>query len=158
MKKINYFDVKKDNKIFRKGDIIVYAVAVIVIAILLCDFLIPRTDYPSLQKIEIFYKESRVFSYQFSNESVIIKGIDGVNITTEESQDGLRVRIVTEKGSNVLLISDDSAVKVEADCSVYADCVNNFDSISKGGDFIICLPHELKVIGVGKVDDNKVQL
>ena len=84
MKKINYFDVKKDNKIFRKGDIIVYAVAVIVIAILLCVFLIPRTDYPSLQKIEIFYKESRVFSYQFSNESVIIKSIDGVNITTEE--------------------------------------------------------------------------
>ncbi len=158
MKKIDYFDVKNENKIFRKGDIIVYAVAVVIIAILLCVFLIPNQNKGSLQKIEIFYKESVVFSYQFSSKSVIIENTDGVKVYTEESSDGLVVRIDSEKGHNVLLIKNHSAVMQEADCSVYADCVNNFGAIEKGGDFIICLPHELKVVGIGEVDDNKVQL
>ena len=145
---------RENGKAFRKFDVIIYVLIIIIVAVLLCVFLIPTVEKSELEKIEIYFEENCVFDYEFSTKNVTIK--DSC-VTVTELNDGIAVTINTKKGKNVLFIGENYAKMTEADCSVYADCVNNFTEINSGGDVIVCLPHSLKVVGIG-LESNEVIL
>lgn len=138
----------KKQKYFYPADIIVYTLIAVIITVLLCVYLIPDKN-SGLEEVEIYYKETLIYSYNFeSNKSEIQEG-NGVEIT-ETTVDGLlKVTLVMDEGADVVEIGVDYAKITESDSSRYPDCIYGFDPITGGGDVIICLPHHIKLVGVG---------
>lgn len=147
----------KKQKYFYKADLIVYVLIAILITTLLLVYLLPYNK-TSLEKIEIYYENILIYTYNYeSNEKEIVDNYS--NIITEYDSDGLHyVKIVTERGKNIVEIGNSYAKMSEADCSYYAECVNNFQPIEEGGDIIVCLPHQIKIIGSGTAIGNGVRL
>ena len=47
----------------------------------------------------------------------------------------------------------------DANCSHLKLCVNNFSPVKKGGEVIICMPHEIRIVGKGKnANNNEIRL
>jgi hypothetical protein len=147
----------KKAKAFAPGDIIIYAAAAVCAAVLLCVFLIPQKSSAVLDGIDIYYGETVIFSYDFSEKSATINKDYADNIVTEREGDTVFVTIRVKEGYNKLEIDAASAKMTEADCGPYAECVNDFPPITQGGDVIVCLPHRIKVVGTGAVT-NEVKL
>ncbi len=140
----------KDEKPFKKGDIIVYAVvAVVIIAVALAVYL-PKKATEEITYFDVFFGDEKLFSYDFSTKRITVTefGKDKVNITDGET---IKVKIVTEKGNNELEIGDKYVKMVSADCSSHPDCVEKFSPLTTGGKVIVCLPHEIKVVSYGGI-------
>lgn len=140
----------KDEKPFKKGDIIVYAVvAVVIIAVALAVYL-PKKNTEEITYFDAFFGDEKLFSYDFSTKRITVTefGKGKVNITDGET---IKVKIVTEKGSNELEIGDNYVRMVSADCSSHPDCVEKFSPLTTGGKVIVCLPHEIKVVSYGGI-------
>lgn len=140
----------KDEKPFKKGDIIVYAVvAIVIIAVALAVYL-PKKNTEEITRFDAFFGDEKLFSYDFSTKRITVTefGKGKVNITDGET---IKVSIVTEKGSNELEIGDKYVRMVSADCSSHPDCVEKFSPLTTGGKVIVCLPHEIKVVSYGGI-------
>jgi hypothetical protein len=147
----------KKQKYFYKADIIVYILLAAIIIGLFFVFVIPD-DVQQLEEIEIYYYEELIYSYDFTTQKSTVTDLYSSNITEYDLENKHYVVISINNGFNKVEIGENYAKMVEADCSHYAECVNNFGAIENGNDIIICLPHHIKVIGVGVVNGNEVRL
>ncbi|MEG1706008.1 MAG: FAD:protein FMN transferase [Clostridia bacterium] len=159
----------RKGKPFLFKDIFVYVALAVLIVGLFAVFVFPKGA--ALKKIEVYEMASSsklMFSYSFvTNDYSIAIGYEK-RIKITESKDKLLVTVyerdiddttdLTKVGYNIIEISivkDNLYAKViEADCSKMPDCVNNFFPIKAGNDSIICIPHGIKVIGVGEKSNN----
>ncbi len=146
----------RKGKFFVKKDLIIYAAAVVCIAALFIAVFAGRKTEP-LDKIEIYYKENLIYVYDISEKNGIITETGAEYVEETPKEGGLSVVVNTPDGFNKIEFEDGGAFVSEADCSVKADCVNASGKIKSGGDAIFCVPHSLKIIGVG-TGDNEVVL
>lgn len=137
---------KKQNKFFKKGDILIYA---LVLLILIASFVsIFFKDVKSVDRITVNDLSSgrTIFSYDFSSQSSYF---DEEKVRVTDKSEYLEVEITTGGGYNMLVVEKNGvAYMKEADCSFNADCVHS-DKIMQSGDVIICLPHKIEVVGIG---------
>ncbi|MDY4655592.1 MAG: NusG domain II-containing protein [Eubacteriales bacterium] len=140
----------KEEKPFKKGDIIVYAVVAIVIVAVSLAVYLPNKNTEEITRFDVFFGEEKLFSYDFSTKRITITefGKDKINVTDGEK---IRVNIATEKGSNELEIGERYVKMVVADCSSHPDCVEKFSPLTTGGKAIVCLPHAIKVVSYGGI-------
>lgn len=130
---------EKQNKFFRKKDLIIYIlVAVVIAAVFLAVFLSEDKDAP--ENIRIIYADEVIFTMTIGEEGIIYSEV----VTSEKTNYGYRVTVTTEKGKNVFEVNvGERTVTVEsADCEG-GDCRTM--KISKKSDSIVCLPHLLRV-------------
>ena len=130
---------EKQNKFFRKKDLIIYIlVAVAVAAVFLAVFLSEDKDAP--ENIRIIYADEVIFTMTIGEEGIIYSEV----VTSEKTNYGYRVTVTTEKGTNIFEVNvGERTVTVEnSDCEG-GDCRHM--KISKKSDSIVCLPHLLRV-------------
>ncbi len=142
---------EKENKFFKRWDIVVYAILALVIVALFLIVFIPRSkDQISAFKME--YNGIEVLEYNFDNDSVKMnsdyitfeKESQTINITFKESNDSNDYNIIKVDLTTRQIICED------ANCSLSKDCTHM--KISKMGDTIICIPHKLFITPIGKGD------
>lgn len=149
-------ELKKD-KPFVKGDLIIYAVIVIVIVILLCVFLIPQKhDERKLKSIEIYYDEMLIYSYDFNSKTGMISVYEKCLVTEQTSGEVTEISIKVPEGENRLIIDKNGTYMQDADCSTFPTCVNNFAPLRSGGGIIVCMPHKIKVVSIGIQSDEVI--
>ena len=135
------FDELKKGKFFKKFDLIIYFVLLVVILCLLFVFVIKK-ESPSL-KVE--RDNQIIYSYYFSGKEKIESGV----IKTE-AKDGFYLKIVgSSEEENILFVNvkDRKVTMKKANCSLNADCT--YMKITKGGEKIVCVPHGIIVHGLG---------
>ena len=142
---------EKENKFFKRWDIVVYAILALVIVALFLIVFIPRSkDQISAFKME--YNGIEVLEYNFDNDSVKMnsdyitfeKESQTINITFKESNDSNDYNIIKVDLTTRQITCED------ANCSLSKDCTHM--KISKMGDTIICIPHKLFITPIGKGD------
>lgn len=146
---------EKENKFFKKWDIVVYAVLILVIVALFLIVFIPKSkDQISAFKME--YNGVQVLEYNFDEDSV---RLNPEYVTYEkESQTIYKFTFKESKDSeeyNIIKV-DLTYRKItceDANCSLSKDCTHM--KISHMGDTIICIPHKLFItpIGQGEIPD-----
>lgn len=125
MKNMNRLNDVKSNKIFTKGDVlIIFCIVVLVILTLLLT---------SLNRV--------------SGVSVEIYNGSKLEKTLPLSVD-YEYRYEVKDGYNIIKIENHKVCVIEADCSNQV-CVRT-GKISKVGEEIVCLPHKLRIVIVGK--------
>ena len=146
---------EKENKFFRRWDIVVYAVLALIIVALFLIIFIPRSkDQITAFKME--YNGVEVLRYNFDDDSV---KLNPEYVTFEkESPTVYKSTFKENKDSN-----DYNIIKVnltmrqitceDANCSLSKDCTHM--KISQMGDTIICIPHKLFItpLGEGEIPD-----
>lgn len=149
-------DNRKKLKFFKAADIIVYGIILAVTIIILCVFLIPK-EKGQLEYLEIYKNDVLIYKYDFiGGEGKKITDVDDIK-TEEFDENGITFVKIDEGGDyNIIEIGKDYALVSDANCSHYAPC-EHYAAIKKDGDTIICLPHKLKLIGIGK-GSNEVRL
>ncbi len=132
----------REHKPFAYGDLIVYALLVVLIVALFCIYFGRQTQEADGIKIEVHGEV--VYRYDFGSGGTISPGWEGR--VSEDRGDVLQVRIETASGYNVIAI--DEAMRTvcmqDADCSRQKDCTR-MQAIGEGGEVIVCIPHALKV-------------
>lgn len=150
-------DELKKQPYFKIGDIIIYALILIVVITLLCVFLLPNVQKP-LDKVDIYYGNTLIYVYDYAQgQGKTVKGYENY-INAQQKEEKTLVRIKTQDGENLVEIGKDYAKMAESDCSHFADCVKNFRPVREGGDIIVCLPNKIRIIGEGKILSNEVRL
>lgn len=142
-------NVKRD-KGFRLPDLIVYCALIAIIALSFILWFSLRNSDP-LTGVYIVFRDETIFEYDFedgvisANESYITVEVDGSKTT---------VHIKTDYGENYLVLEDNRANMVDADCG--GECVY-MTPISDNSGVIYCAPHYLKVLPMGyEVDDGYI--
>ena len=132
----------REHKPFAYGDLIVYALLVVLIVALFCIYFGRQTQEADGIKIEVHGEV--VYRYEFGSGGTISAGWE--DRVSEDRGDVLQVRIETAWGYNVIAI--DEAMRTvcmqDADCSRQKDCTR-MQAIGEGGEVIVCIPHALKV-------------
>lgn len=73
-------------------------------------------------------------------------------LATEKIGDSLFVSVETEKGFNKIEIKSNGEAKVvESDCRG-GQCESSAYAVKRSGDAVLCVPHALKILGVGEND------
>lgn len=149
----------KTQRSFRRGDIFVYAALAALIAALFWAFVFARPKI-NLGAINVFHDdpiigETLVFQYSFASDSYTIDDAWTDRVHSIRIDGGYTVRFDglgdSADGFNLLTILDSGeAFMLDADCSRRKDCVG-FAHIRHGGSVIICVPHQLTVVGEGGV-------
>ena len=85
---------------------------------------------------------TNAFGQVTSAKSAVVKASDGTEYVLDLSKDSTTT-VSTSLGSNVVVVQNGAVHVEEADCSNH-DCVNQ-GSISKAGQQIVCLPHQLTI-------------
>ncbi|MEG2002635.1 MAG: NusG domain II-containing protein [Clostridia bacterium] len=146
----------KTQKYFKKADIFAYLSLAILIVALFWVFVFSATP-TSLSNLKVLKSTKTadvlIFDYEFSSGSFkIADGYENlVNVT--KNSDGLLVTIYTSdnSGFNKIQITENEAFVIDANCSFHQDCMT-FPHIKSNDNVIICVPHNLTLIGVGKAD------
>ena len=143
---------EKENKFFKRWDIIVYAVLALVIIALFLIVFIPRSkDQIAAFKME--YNGIEVLEYNFDNDSIRInpeyitfekESQTVYKITFKESSDADEYNIIKVDLTLRQITCED------ANCSLSKDCTHM--KISKMGDTIICIPHKLFITPIGQTE------
>ncbi|MFA6867031.1 MAG: NusG domain II-containing protein [Clostridia bacterium] len=153
--------IEKVNKsvFFKPLDIAFYAIISILIIVLLCVFLIPKNEN-TLEKIEIYKGNEVIYTYDYNLLQGNIEKLPSETLIEEYDENNCHyVKIITEESYNLVEIGSNYALMKDANCSHYAPCVNNFSAIKKDGDIIVCMPHQIKIVGVGnKQNSNEVRI
>lgn len=139
---------KREN-FFKPWDIAVYAAVVILLACLVGWFFIDRGTQKDLTAIEIYYREQVFLVYSFEKDKFEQSEALGVECTILGEKGEYTITVTIGEGYNKVFIESDFAEIIEADCGGQ-ECVENFPRITGGGDVIICLPHRIKVLGIGR--------
>ena len=141
---------EKENKFFKKWDILIYAILIVLIGVLFLVILLPKSNQ-EIEAISMEYDGKEIFLYKFNEESMQINS-DYISYSVE----GDKVYVVKFKegiGSddfNIIRIDANNRVVTcdDANCSTSKDCTHM--KITKPGDTIICIPHKLFVRAVSK--------
>lgn len=131
---------ERENKIFRKSDLILYAViaAVIVVLFIVVIFVLPN-DKPT--GIRVISDEETLLNYTFGD--VIVTESDRLSAVAIES--GYKVTVMSKDGGyNIIIIDNKSGTVVmeESDCDG-KDC--SLMKITAQKDAIVCVPHRLRI-------------
>ena len=146
---------EKENKIFKRWDILVYAIILILIAVLFLTLFLTK-DNSGLDGFKVSYDGDIIYTYNFSTkeEQKEDKYID----ILERSDSILKIRVHLsdlEHDYNIIQVNLQERVitVIDADCSVSKDCTNM--KIKSMSDTIICVPHKLIIepIGNGKIEE-----
>lgn len=139
----------KENKVFKRADLIIYAILFIIAACLFLQSFKIKSDDVKTNGFSVAVKGTVVMTGDFTTKTYVIK--DETSVTVVE--DGV-FEIVSESGKNVIRISwDDGDVKVtDTDCGTTKECTR---MSLKNGD-IICVPHSLIIRKIGLVADPTV--
>ena len=146
---------EKENKIFKRWDILVYAIILILIAILFLTIFLTK-DNSGLDGFKVSYDGDIIYTYNFSTkeEQKEDKYID----ILERSDSILKIRVHLsdlEHDYNIIQVNLQERVitVIDADCSVSKDCTSM--KIKSMSDTIICVPHKLIIepIGNGKIEE-----
>lgn len=155
------FDYENKNKIkyFKPLDIVFYLVILIIITVLLCVFLIPKNEN-TLEKVEIYKGNNLIYCYDYESKMGNTNSLANKLLIEEYDKNNIHyVKIIENENFNIVEIGNDYAKMGDANCSHLKLCVNNFSPIKKGGDVIICMPHEIRLVGIGKnANDNEIRL
>lgn len=141
----NIKDIKA-SKPFKKGDIIVYAVIVILIVVLFIVFMNIKSKQ-DLESVSVYIDDIQMFEYNLDSD---IYDIFDERISIEGFGDILKVRVNLDKGEYNIIQIDKANKRVnmlESSCKT-GDCVKASD-IKDGGGVIICLPHHVKIVANG---------
>lgn len=136
---------EKDNKFFRKGDIIVYAlVAATVISLFLVVFLVLPDGKP--EAIRVLSEDAAVAEYDFSGEIRLLSD----RASAERTEQGWRVTVVSGGGDrNTFVVCDSERTVVMEDADCGGDCL--LMKITSEKDSIVCVPNRLRIECVGAV-------
>ena len=135
----------KSQRLFFKRDLFVFG-ALALIIVLLFGFVIFGQPRGELFAVEIYFDGEQIFSYDVkSGEYVCKNGFSG--LSAEKNGDVLALTVTTEKGVNFIEIKSDGETRVvDSDCRG-GQCRGL--SVRRAGDVILCVPHALKITGVG---------
>ncbi len=146
---------EKENKIFKRWDILVYAIILILIAVLFLTIFLTK-DNSRLDGFKVSYDGDVIYTYIFSTkeEQKEDKYID----ILERSDSILKIRVHLsdlEHDYNIIQVNLQERVitVIDADCSVSKDCTGM--KIKSMSDTIICVPHKLIIepIGNGNIEE-----
>ncbi|MHB1314447.1 MAG: NusG domain II-containing protein [Christensenellales bacterium] len=148
----------KVQKAFIKWDIIVYVLLFVIIISLFWVFRL-NADHSFLTGLEVYYEDKTagevlIFSYDYTSDEYRIHELFKDKIQVESTPDGYTVKILYgDSGYNLLhILHSGEAFISDANCSSRKDCVG-FEHITKGNMVIICVPHHLKILGIGSPGD-----
>ncbi len=141
---------EKENKFFKKWDILIYVIlALVIVAIFLSIFLTRSKD--QITAFEIKYGDTQVCEYNFDEDSL---KYNPEYITFEKVSDTQYKFVFSENkdGTDFNIIYADLTTRTitceDADCSTSKECTHM--KISKMGDTIICIPHALYISPIGE--------
>ncbi|MGN0771251.1 MAG: NusG domain II-containing protein [Christensenellales bacterium] len=146
MKKVDKVSRVRSLRPFKKADVIVYIVLAVVIVALVLAFCLPRKN-SLLTGIEIKVSGKVAASYDFDRDEIFV----GENVEFVSVQGGYEITVHVGGEYNVIFVDviERKARITSADCSSSADCTT-MSEITKAGDSIICVPHQLVVAGLGE--------
>lgn len=135
----------KSQKLFCKRDLFVFGALALTI-VLLFGFVIFGQPRGELFAVEIYFDGEQIFSYDVkSGEYACKNGFSG--ISAEKNGDVLALTVTTEKGVNFIEIKSSGETRVvDSDCRG-GQCMGL--SVRRAGDVVLCVPHALKITGVG---------
>ncbi len=129
----------KNDKGFKKTDVLVYGALVCLIAVFLTAALVLRDDTP-LKGFRIYVGNDAVFDYEVNGEYTVLNSC--VKVT--ETDGGLELYIKCGDGYNVVSIKDEGFVSVtDADC--FAGTCIRMPEIRNNGGYIFCSAHALLI-------------
>ena len=138
---------EKQNKFFRKWDILIYAIlALLIVALFLIVFLPTRKSQYTGFRME--YDGKVVLEYDFDKDSM---QLDKNYVSyAKESATTYTIWFKNGEDENIIIVDIENRVITceEANCSLSKDCTHM--KISKMGDTIICIPHKLMISPIGK--------
>ncbi|MCR4874775.1 MAG: NusG domain II-containing protein [Clostridia bacterium] len=140
---------EKENKFFKKGDILVYSIIALIIVALFLIVFIPRNN-DQITAFVIKYDNIQVCEYNFDTDTITYnqdyikfeKESQSVYIITFSLKDDEDFNIIRVDLTTRNITCEDS------DCSHSKDCTHM--RISQMGDSIICVPHKLIISPVGE--------
>jgi len=136
-------------RFFQKGDLILYGVlAVVVIALFLGVGLGKKR---TMTAIEVYYGEHLLAVYDTSKHSLTtsLEWQDELQVTQENGKIILKVYTADKTQFNQIEFFDGQAVMTQADC-FGKDCTKTFNCVAKANQTVVCLPHDLRIVGVGE--------
>ena len=143
---------EKENKVFRKWDLVVYGVIILIIIGLFIGVFLTR-DKNGVSSIEVQYDGVNIMTYNFDEDSLQYAP-EYISVEKVSSSE-YRFTFNLDGDYNILHV-DLTARTVtceDANCSFSKDCTTM--KITKAGDTIICAPHKLVVIAKGNREDIK---
>lgn len=143
----------KNEKVFKKADIIVYAVIVLILAAISLAVFLPQKDSSAIKSFSVYYGDSIIYSYSFGTHSGKVTEAGKGKVTVCATEETTLVYVSTDLGHNVIEIGADYVKMSEADCSERPDCVELFSPLTEKNGAIICLPHKLRIVADQKPDD-----
>lgn len=143
----------KCDKGFRIWDILIYAVILVIAAILFIVVFATRDTSP-LEGVRVYSRGELVFEYVFENDEYKILS-KNVKFDISDSGEALTVKVTADIGYNVIEIQKSGYVCItQADCRT-KDCIN-IQEIKDNSGSIICTPHGLRVVPFNYDDDDGV--
>lgn len=137
---IKKIEEEKNNKIFKKLDLIVYLVIALVVISLFLAIVVPNKA-EKVDSIIGTIDDTIIFEYSYSKDS--IEYFDKSFVEAENEANSVTISISSKYGHNVLFIDKikREAKIISADCSVSKDCT--YMIIKNINDGIVCVPHHL---------------
>ncbi len=135
---------KSKEKYFKRADIIVYAILIVIAACLFFTTVKPRTSSGCAFTVQV--KGEVVFKGDFQTKTYTVIREEAVKKLSDNV-----FEIITEKGKNVIKIDweNSDVTVIETDCGTTKECT--YMSL-KNGD-IICVPHSLVIKSTGSIPD-----
>lgn len=137
----------KKSKIFSKFDIIIYIFVALLIVALFLGIYLPIQN-SKLLKIQVIFDKKVIYEYDCIEN--VTKYIDNAFVNEIIDNNIRKVSFNNGEKHNLFSIENNTAKMLEANCSLRKDCVYS-SQITKGGQQIVCLPHNLTIVGVGKL-------
>ena len=135
----------KNSKPFKRGDLLVYLLVLLIVTILFAVFILfPKTQVSAGFKVTV--NGELIFTFDNSNGVTVSDGKDGL-IETVSTDGGVLVTVYSsldKSGYNLIFFSTDGTAEIiESDCSLSHDCT--FIPKIKDNGAIYCAPRGLKV-------------
>lgn len=133
----------KADKGFKIWDLIIYAVIIVIVAVLFVVVFVTKNDSP-LTGVRVFVEGEAVFEYEFDGSPVYSETVKPEHV--KEDDKGLTVTVnCPDGGVNVIYIDKGArtAKVIEANCSG-KQCVY-FPAIDDNNKIIYCNPHGLRI-------------
>ena len=143
--------IENNQKLFRWGDVFVYAFTLLIIFSLFLAFVIlPSTQKSKGFKVMVDGKEVATYLYDgelsikdASYKDLIVLGEDNtITIYLDQSKTHFNKIQVDQKQR--------TAKVIDANCSTSKDCT--YTPALKGNSAIVCVPHKLKIVAIGKTE------
>lgn len=133
----------KGNGIFKKGDIIVYSLILVVVIVLFISIFATQST-AELTNIDITLNDEKVFTYNFIEKKYEV--FNNSLVVVDKETDILYLTIYKDENKNhfnkvEIDIKSKKVYLKSANCSASKDCTHMI--IEKVGDNIICAPHNL---------------